>query len=219
VTSNDSTEVSDPVTFATAAVPRVFPPPPAGGGKGSYGCTAPRLDSYNAKPKPGETITIGGRDLGAGGTAVLGDRSTVPADWTASGFKLEIPEDATGTLGLTVNCGQRSNTIAVAIFKRPSSRFSIADTTVNGSRATLSVKVAGPGKLTSSATNAKPGKVTIRKARGAKLVVKLNQAGIRALRRSKTGRLKVPVRVRYLPAGGRAAIKTVTVTFKHTAGR
>jgi len=220
VTSNDSTERSDQVTFATASLPpRVFPPPPTGDGAGSYGCSAPRLDSYDAKPKPGDTITIGGRDLGAGGTAVLGQRSTVPADWSASGFELEIPEDASGTLGLTVDCGKRSNTVAIAIFKKPSSRFSIADTTVNGSRATLSVKVPGPGKLTSSAAKAKPGKVTIRKARGAKLVVKLNRAGIRALRKSKTGRLKVPVRVRYLPAGGKSATKTVTVIFKHTAGR
>jgi hypothetical protein len=220
VTSNDSTRVSDQVTFATVSLPpQVFPPPPGGDGAGSYGCTAPRLGSYNSKPKPGDTITIDGQDLGAGGTAMLGDRSLVPADWSTSGFKLEIPEDAAGTLGLTVNCGKRSNTVAIAIYKRPSSRFSIANTTVKGARATLSVKVAGPGKLTSTATNAKPGKVTVKKARGAKLVVKLNRAGVLALRKSKSGRLKVPVRVRYLPAGGRAATKTVAVTFKHTAGR
>jgi hypothetical protein len=219
VTSNESTRVSDQVTFATASVPRVFPPPPTGGGVGSYGCSSPRLDSYDSRPKPGDTIAVSGGDLGAGGTATLGDRSTVPSDWTTGGFKLEIPDDATGTLGLTVNCGQRSNTIAIAIFKRPSSRFSIANTTVNGSKATLSVKVAGPGKLTSSATNAKPGQVTVKKARGAKLVVKLNRAGIRALRKSKTGRLKVPVRVRYLPAGGKSTTKIVTVTFNRTGRR
>jgi hypothetical protein len=220
VTSNDSTELSDQVVFATASVPpRVFPPPSSGDGASSYGCAAPRLDSYDARPKPGDTITIRGRDLGAGGTATLGERSLVPADWSAGGFKLEIPEDAAGTLGLTVNCGQRSNTVAIAIFKRPSSRFSIADTTVDGSRATLSVKVAGPGKLTSSAARAKPGKVTVKRARGAKLVVRLNRAGGRALRKSKTGRLKVPVEVRFTPAGGKAATKTVTVTFKQIAGR
>jgi hypothetical protein len=220
VRSNDSTQVSDLVTFATASLPpRVFPPPPAGDGASSYGCRAPRLDSYDAKPKPGDTIAIKGRGLGSGGSVMLGDRSLVPADWSANGFELEIPEDAAGTLGLTVDCGERSNTVAIAIFKRPSSRFSIANTTVNGSRATLSVKVPGPGKLTSSAAKAKPGKVTIRKARGAKLVVRLNRAGMRALRKSRTGRLKVPVRVRYLPAGGKPAVKTVTVTFNRTAGR
>jgi hypothetical protein len=220
VTSNDSTEVSDLVTFATAPLPpSVFPPPPAGDGASSYGCSAPRLDSYDAKPKPGDTITIKGRGLGAGGTVVLGDRSLVPADWSSTGFELEIPEAASGTLGLTVDCGKRSNTVAIAIFKKPSSRFSIANTTVNGSRATLSVKVSGPGKLTSRAAKAEPGKVTVKKARGAKLVVKLNRAGMRALRKSKTGRLKVPVQVRYLPAGGKSAVKTVTVTFNRTAGR
>jgi hypothetical protein len=219
VTSNDSTTLSDQVTFATASVPTVFPPPPTGDGASSYGCTAPHLDSYNAKPKPGDTITVSGQDLGAGGTAILDDRSIVPADWTASGFELEIPDDATGTLGLTINCGKRSNTIAIAIYKRPSNRFSIANTTVTGAKATLSVKVAGPGKLTSRATKAKPGRVTIGKARGARLVVRLNRAGIRALRKSKTGRLKVPLRVRYLPAGGKSATKTVTVTFNRTVGR
>jgi hypothetical protein len=219
VTSNDSTQFSDQVTFATASMPTVFPPPPTGDGQSSYGCTAPRLDSYDAKPKPGDTITVRGQDLGAGGTAVLGDRSVVPADWTASGFELEIPDDATGTLGLTINCGKRSNTIAIAIYKRPSNRFSIANTTVNGAKATLSIRVAGPGKLTSRAAKAKPGRVTIKKARGARLVVRLNRAGIRALRKSKTGRLKVPVRVRYLPAGGKSATKIITVTFNHTMGR
>jgi hypothetical protein len=220
VTSNDSTEVSDQVTFATASLPpKVFPPPLSGDGPSSYGCMAPRLDSYDAKPKPGDTITIKGRDLGAGGTAMLGDQSLVPADWSATGFELEIPEDASGTLGLTVDCGKRSNTVAIAIFKKPSSRFSIANTTVNGAKATLSVKVSGPGKLTSKAAKAKPGKATIKRARGAKLVVRLNRAGMRALRKSRTGRLRVPVRVRYLPTGGKSAIKTVTVTFKHTAGR
>ena len=218
VTSNDSTRFSDQVTFATAAVPRVFPPAPSGGGGGSYGCAAPRLDSYDAKPKPGDMIAVSGRDLGASGTVVLGDRSLVPADWSAGGFKFKIPEDAAGTLPLLVNCGKRSNTIAIAIFKKPSNRFSIADTTVSGSKATLSVKVAGPGKLTSSAAKAKPGGVTVKKARGAKLVVRLNRAGLRALRKSKTGRLKVPVRVRYLPAGGQSATKTVTVTFNRTTG-
>jgi hypothetical protein len=120
---------------------------------------------------------------------------------------------------LTVDCGKRSNTVAIAIFKKPSSRFSIANTTVSGSRATLSVKVPGPGKLTSTASKAKPAKTTVKRARGAKLVVRLNRAGVRALRKSRTGRLRVPVRVRYLPAGGKSAVKTVTVTFNRTAGR
>lgn len=218
VTSNDSVAVSDQIIFATAPAPRLFPAPPSGGAS-SYGCTAPRLASYDGKPKPGDTIAVSGQDLGAGGTVVLGERSLVPAAWSTGGFKLEVPDDAAGTLALTVNCGQRSNTIAIAVFKRPSSRFSIANKTVRGSKATLAIKVAGPGTLTSSATKAKPSKVVVRKARAAKLVVKLNRAGIRALRKARTGRLEVPIRVRYVPAGGRSATKTVTVTFKRTAGR
>jgi hypothetical protein len=220
VTSNDFTEHSDQVTFATAPLPpRVFPPPPSGDGASSYGCAAPRLDSYDAKPKPGDTIAISGRDLGAGGTATLGDRSSVPADWSATGFKLEIPEDAAGTLGLTVNCGQRSNTVAIAIFKRPSNRFSIANKAANGSAVTLSVKVPGPGKLTTSAANTKAAKTVVKRAGRATVKIRLTSSGALALRRSKGNTLKVMARVRFTPAGGRPATKTVAVTFKRKAGR
>jgi hypothetical protein len=220
VTSNDSTRFSDQITFKTASLPpRVFPPPPSGDGASSYGCAAPRLDSYDAKPKPGDTIAIGGRDLGAGGTVVLGDRSLVPADWSTTGFKFKIPEDATGTLGLTVNCGQRSNTVAIAIFKRPSNRFSIADKAVGGSAVTLSVKVPGPGKLTTSAANTKAAKTVVKRAGRATVKIRLTSSGARALRRGKSNTLKVMARVRFTPAGGRPATKTVAVTFKRKAGR
>jgi hypothetical protein len=197
----------------------VFPPPASGEGASSYGCAAPRLDSYDAKPKPGDTIAIRGRDLGAGGTVVLGDRSAVPADWSATGFKLEIPEDAAGTLGLTVNCGQRSNTVAITMFKRPSNRFSVANLTVRGSAATLSVKVPGPGTLTTSAANTKAAKAVVKRAGQATVKIRLSRSGIRALRKARSHRLKVISRVRFTPAGGRAATKTVSVTFKRKVGR
>ena len=122
VASNDSIGVSDLVTFDTAEVPRVFPPPPA---TSAYGCGSPRLNAYGGRPKPGDTITISGQDLGVGGSVVLGDRSLDPTDWSASGLKVAVPEDASGTLALTVNCGHRSNTIAVQIASKSSRKFAV----------------------------------------------------------------------------------------------
>lgn len=212
VDSGDSIAVSDEVTFATAPSPRVFPTAPTS----SLGCKAPRLDAYDQKPKPGDTIRVTGRDLGIGGDAVLGDRSLVPADWTATGFTLEVPDDAAGTLGLTVDCGQRSNTIAIAIASKPNSKFSIRKQAATPAAVTLSVKVPGPGKLNTTGTNTKPAKTTVKKAGRATLKVKLTRAGRKALHNS--GALRVATRVRFTPDGGKPATKTITLTFKK-AGR
>ena len=104
---------SSQFAFATAARPPMAvppPPPPAG-----YGCQAPKLNGYDARPKAGESITITGSDLGVGGSVMVGNQATTSADWTNSGLTVDIPDAATGTLGLTVNCGRVSNTIAIAI--------------------------------------------------------------------------------------------------------
>jgi hypothetical protein len=219
VASNDSTGVSDQETFATAAVPRVFPAPPGGDPVTSYGCGAPRLNAYGARPKPGDIIAVTGRDLGVGGSAVLGDRSLEPVDWSVSGFKLVVPEDAAGTLGLTVNCGRRSNTVAVAIFDEPDSRFAVVSRSVSRSTASLRVQVPGPGKIESFGVNSRAAKVTIKKAGTATLKVRLSQAGAKRLGRASSRTLKIKARVRFTPSGGNAASKTVTITFKRGSGR
>ncbi len=218
VTSNDTTEVSDLVTFGTATLPRVFPTPPSGDGA-VYGCGAPHLDAYNSRPRPGDTITIIGADLGVGGSVVLGDETVDPAAWSATGFKVDIPEDAAGVLSLTVDCGRQSNTIAITVFHEPANRFSITKVSVVGTMATLSVKVPGPGKIEASGTRTRAAKTTITKTSTAKVKVVLTGAGVRALGRARSHRLRVGVQVRFTPAGGRRATKTVTVTYKHKAGR
>jgi hypothetical protein len=217
VDSNDSVGVSDMLTFATAAVPKIFPAPPPP--VTIYGCGSPRLDAYNGKPKPGEEIAITGQDLGVGGSVMLGDRALKPVGWSAGGFKVVVPDDVAGTLGLTVNCGRGSNTIAVAIFAEPDNGFSIPSRSVAGSTATLRVKVPGPGKIESSATNTQAAKVSVKKAATATIKVKLTSPGKRALAHAKSHTLKIRVRVRFTPAGGRAANKTITVTFKRGNGR
>jgi hypothetical protein len=217
VTSNDSVGVSDMLTFATAPVPRVFAPPP---GADVYGCASPRLDAFGGRPKPGQTITVSGQDLGVGGNVVLGDRSPKPVAWSATGFKVLVPEDAAGTLALTVNCGRLSNTIAVAVFDEPDSRFAVVvGRLVAGSAATLRVRVPGPGKIESSGANSRAAKVTIKKAGTATIKVKLSSAGVKALGRASSRTLRIKARVRFTPAGGRSASKTVTITFKRGGGR
>jgi hypothetical protein len=219
VSSNDAVGVSDLATFATAAAPRVFPSPPVSDGVSRYGCGSPRLDAYNSRPKPGEMITISGQDLGVGGSVVLGDRSLKPVDWSASGFKVLVPDDAAGSLALTVNCGRRSNTIAVTLFQEPDNGFLVTGRSVVGSTATLKVRVSGPGKLESFGAGTKMVKVTIKKPGTATLKVKLSRAGVEALSRTASHTRKVAVRVRFTPAGGRSASKTVTITFKRKGAR
>jgi hypothetical protein len=219
VASNDSTSVSELLTFATAEVPTVFPSPPATDNATLYGCSSPQLNAYNSRPKPGETITITGHDLGVGGTVMLSDRRLESTEWSAAGFKMVVPDDASGSLGLTVDCGHRSNTIAVAVFQEPNNRFSIPSRTVSGSTVTLKVRVPGPGQLESSGTGTRPAKVTVKRPGTASLKVKLTSVTTKALRRAKRHARRVKVRVRFTPAGGQPAAKTVTITFKREGGR
>jgi hypothetical protein len=220
VSSNDAIKVSELQTFATAEVPRVFPePPPGGAGQSTYGCGSPRLNAYGGRPKPGEMITITGQDLGVGGSVVLADQSLKPEDWSPSGFKVLVPDDAAGTLALTINCGRRSNTIAVAIFQEPDNRFAVTGRSVAGSTATLKIKVPGPGKLESFGAGTRAATVTIKKPGTASIKIKLTSATARSLARAASHTRKVTVRVRYTPAGGHAASKTVTITFKHKGAR
>ncbi len=213
VTSNGGTTASDPVVFSTPAV-QVAPGPPPVSAQAAYGCGTPALDAYNKHPKSGETITITGSDLGVGGTVVLGDTQIVPSDWSAAGFSIEIPDTATGTLPLTVNCGHASNTIAVATYHAPDNRFTITKTTVKGTTASLTLKLPGAGKVTTTANRTATKTTKVTKAGTRTVKVTLSKAGKQALGKAKSRKLKVTVRVTYTPAGGTAATLSKTLTFK-----
>jgi hypothetical protein len=217
VTSNGATTRSDQAVFATAPV-QAPPGPPAAGPNGPYGCGAPVLNAYNQHPRPGDTIAITGSDLGVGGTVVLGDKPITPAKWSAAGFSLEIPDAATGTLALTVNCGRTSNTIAIAIYQAPGNRFTITKTTVKGTTATLTLKLPGVGKVQTSAAHTASKTTTITKPGTRTIKVTLTKAGKKTLNKTKRRRLKVSIRVKYTPAGGTARTLTHTLTFK-TGGK
>jgi hypothetical protein len=213
VTSNGGTTASDQVVFSTAPV-QAPPAPPPVGPNGPYGCGAPALNTYNQHPKPGDTITITGNDLGAGGTVALGDTPITPTSWSANGFSLEIPDNATGTLPLTVNCGKASNTIAVAIYQAPDNRFTITKSSLKGTIATLTLKLPGVGKVTTSAAHTAAKTTAITKAGTRTVKVTLTKAGKKALKKAKSRKLTVTVRVSYTPAGGTATALIKTITFK-----
>jgi hypothetical protein len=156
VTSNDSVGVSDMLTFATAAVPGAFAAPPASDTTTTYGCGSPRLDAFDERPKPGEMIAILGHDLGVGGSVVLGDRPLEPVGWSAGGFQVSVPDDATGTLGLTVNCGHRSNTIAVQVASRSSVKFATGNLSAKARR-----KASRSGRLPLRVLASSTGTVTL----------------------------------------------------------
>jgi hypothetical protein len=213
VASNDTVSVSNLLKFATPPTPRVFPPAPDR--PAGYGCGSPSLNAYEARVMGGQKITITGADLGVGGSVVMADRSLKPSDWSPRGFSVVVPDDVSGTVALTVDCGHRSNTIAVRVAREPDNRFSIVRRSVTGSKATVTVTVPGPGKLeTSSTTTLRTARTTVKRAGRATIKLVLTAKAAKALKSSSSGRRTVSARVRFTPVGGRSASKTVTITFK-----
>jgi hypothetical protein len=220
VSANEAREYSDLIIFATAPVPLVAPIGPDVDPTSVVGCGAPHIDSYDKRPAPGEVITITGQDLGLSGTVVLGDESFTPTEWSQRGFKVRIPDEAEGTLALTASCGRVSNTIAVAVFREPDNRFSVPTRSVKGATARLVVRVPGPGKIEITGARITKSKTMVKKAGGEiTIIARLNAAGARALKKAKSHKLRVGVGVRFTPAGGKPAAKSLTVTFQRKAGR
>jgi hypothetical protein len=216
VTGNEATEYSDLITFATAPVPQTAPVTPESDPTTVFGCAAPHIDAYNKQPMAGEVITITGQDLGLSGTVTLGDESFTPTQWGQNGFKVQVPDEAKATLALTASCGRVSNTIAIAVFHEPDNHFSIPNRSITGTTARLVVRVPGPGKLETTGTRTTATKTTVKTAGGEiTITTKLNRTGAKALAKAKSHKLKAKIGVRYTPAGGKPATKTLTVTFQH----
>ncbi|HEY4829955.1 MAG TPA: hypothetical protein VIH85_24545 [Solirubrobacteraceae bacterium] len=217
VTSNQATASSEQASFATA--PLQAPPSRPAIAGGPYGCSAPAIDPYNAHPRPDSTIAISGHDLGVAGNVMLAGTRILPTNWSPSGFSIQIPQGASGTLPLTVNCGHASNTIAVSIFKAPVNAFAIAKASAKGKVATLSLKLPGPGKLATAGKDTVSSSATVAKAGSTKLTVRLSRAGQKALGKAKRHTLKLSVRVTYTPTGGAGASQSRTLTFKARSKR
>jgi len=216
-----TTAWGEQVTFETPGLPPFNPPPPPPSISGApYGCAAPHVDPVNAHPKAGDSVTLTGSDLGVGGTIALGSSQLQPSSWTASSISFQVPEGATGTQPLTINCGVVSNTVGLAVLGAPpSNAFSITKVSVKGSTATLSIGVPGPGRLQASAAKATSASKTLDRASTTQLTVHLSKVGKKALGKAKSKKLAVSVHVSFTPAGGTTASKTLNITFKRGGTR
>jgi hypothetical protein len=221
VRSDGATVLGDAVTFSTPAQPIVAPPAPVKTTTtttGPYGCTAPVLSAYNAHPKAGETITVSGSDLGVGGNATLGTTPAATSAWSASGFTITVPDDATGSLPLTVNCGTASNTIAIQIYKAPSNTFTAtAKASKTASTVTVASKVPGPGTISVTGSNIKTTTKHAGAAGTTTVKATLTAKAARSLKRHH--KLTVAISVRFTPTGGTSKTVNKSVTFTRKPGR
>jgi hypothetical protein len=217
VTSDGVTTMGDTITFATPPQPVLLPTPPAAAQTmGPYGCAAPVLNAYDAHPKPGETITITGTDLGVGGNVTLGTSPVTASAWSANGITITVPDDATGSLALTVNCGSVSNTIAIQIYQAPSNTFT-ATLKASTSTVTVSVKVPGPGSITLSGPNVRTATKHAAKAGTSTVKTTLTAKAIKSLKRHH--KLTAMINVRFTPTGGTSRTVTKSATFTRKTGR
>jgi hypothetical protein len=220
VTSDGATTLGDTVTFATPAQPSITPPaPPVTTTTASpYGCSTPALAAYDQRPMPGTQITVTGTDLGVGGTVILGASTLTASSWSVSGFTITVPDDANGSLALTVNCGAVSNTIAIQIYQAPSNTFTTtAKASKTGSSVTVSAKVPGPGSVTVSSGSLKAAAKHAGAAGIITIKTTLTAKAARSLKRHH--KLSVTLKVRFTPAGGTGRTITKTITFIRRAGR
>jgi hypothetical protein len=208
-----------PVSFTTPARPRYVPPPPEQRPETPYGCSAPAIVAPGGTVRAGQHITITGSDLGAFGTVSVGfARADVDA-YATNGVAITVPTVAAGTYPVRVDCGVASNVVPLRVVgPEPSNAFTVARS-VRGASATLRVRVPGPGVVRVSGTSVATRSVTARGAGAVDVVARLTKAGRARLAKSARGRLARTLRVRFTPTGGRAASRTVTVTYQRGATR
>lgn len=115
-TTSGGTAVSEPLGFRTQGSAFVPLPPPALD-LNPYGCTAPHLNAYTTKAKPGKAITLTGSDLGVGGIVSFGASLADADTWSANAIRVVVPSDARGSAAVKVDCSRESNTIKVGIAK------------------------------------------------------------------------------------------------------
>ncbi|HEX5927239.1 MAG TPA: hypothetical protein VFY45_25710 [Baekduia sp.] len=172
-------------------------------------------------------VTVG--DLPAGGTYSVVFAATV-AGATTYGTALtfstgEVPRaapvppitrppsypcDASQIDPLTLECGASANTLPNV---GPPSNRATSKAKVTGSRATLTITVPGPGRLTVGGKGLAGRTVTV-KAKGKVTVsVSLTAQSKRALKRAKRGKLSRPATITFTPTGGTAARTKVALTF------
>ena len=217
VVSPGTKDFGDAVDFQTVAAPTALPPPMRLS-EDPYGCHVPRLHPLARAVRAGDRLSVAGEDLGVFATVQLGAGPVTPSGYSASGFTVAVPADATGTLPLTINCGTQSNTIGVVVAALPSNRASVKSK-VKGTGATLSIRVPGPGTLKVAGAELTTRAVAVKAKGTTKMKVSLTARGKAALRRAKAKRLRRTATVTFTPTGGHAATTKVTLTFTRSSTR
>jgi hypothetical protein len=207
---------SGTVGFRTVAAPAFVPPPLPSPLARPYGCASPRLNPFAGTVRPGQRIRLTGADLGVGASVVLGRRVTAAESYSADGFVVTVPDDARGTLALTINCGTPSNTIGLPVRRAPSNAINVT-ASASGRTVRVSVKVPGAGVLRLSGDHLRSVKARVAAARTTKLRMTLSRRGVRALRSASRRRLRVAVDVSFTPTGGDRRTVTRRVTVRRAA--
>jgi PKD repeat protein len=206
------------------------PPPPGGGGAppptGTGGTPAPPVGSVPAPQQTDEPPTAAyvvktlhrgtgqpvsfdaSRSSDSDGSIVayawnFGDGSVGSGTNATHAFKR--PGTYTVTLGITDSSGLTASTFqTVTVFKAKVTGFAVRNKTKNG--ATILVTVNAPGKLFGVG---RPVKVT--QAGVAKLRLKLSSAQHGTL--ASGGKMKLQLKIRFVPSTGTASTRTLTVRF------
>jgi hypothetical protein len=213
------TEASAPVSFRTPQHGAVAPVPEGPSSATPYGCGAPAITGPAARVREGEVVTLRGSDLGVGGTVlVAGSRATV-SGWSSSAVSFVMPEVGGGTVSVSVSCGRASNSVDVSVAGAASSVFRLGGAAVKGSSAAVAVALPGAGTVVSTGKYLAKSTVKVKKAGSVSVQLRLTAAGKRALAKSRSGALKVTVRVRYTPTGGSGRTLSKVITFKRGGSR
>jgi hypothetical protein len=207
---------SEEIRFSTPQLPAPGVVPVPEFGASPYGCGAPSLDALKGVRRPGEVVTVTGRDLGAGGTLTLGGSRVPGTSWSSTGVRFTVPRGAAGTLAVSVDCGRRSNGVALTV-AAASNVIKLGKATIKGSSATVSVKAPGAGRLMTAGKYVAGFTVKVKKAGTVKAKLRLTKAGQRVLKRSH--RLALSVRVRFVPTGGDGRTETKAITFTRGGAR
>jgi hypothetical protein len=96
----------------------------------------------------------------------------------------------------------------------PSNQFTVGPMIARGNTATATVTVPGPGTISASGKDLKPAMTASTSAEAVRLKLRLSSAGVKALRKARGHKLKLKVKISYLPTGGSAATKIKTLSFR-----
>jgi hypothetical protein len=116
-----------------------------------------------------------------------------------------------------VSCGWASNRVGLSA--TPSNVFRVGASAVKGSSGAVAVALPGAGTVVSTGKYLARSSMKVKKAGSVSVQLRLTAAGKRVLAKSRSGALKVTVRVQYTPVGGTGRTLSRSITFKRGGSR